>query len=351
MSPSTQKALLVTEIGKPLTLVTDRPVPQPGPGQVQVRVTVAGVNPHDQKARDWGLFIKDALPAVLANDVVGEVTLLGPGVTKYAVGDHIVGQSDFAPGWKQSGFQEYALLDEDHSAKIPHGFTDDDAATFPINFMAPLVALHHPSCLGLPAPWTPEATNFDYKGTALLVIGGGSNCGKFGVQIAALAGVGTIIVVGGDEAELKSYGATYVVDRHGSPDEVVARIRHVVGDELLYAFDAINPPPTQFIGINALSNSKKGKLARLLPTHPVDEALVKPKQAGYEVLNVFGSSHAMPELCKPFWEKFPGYLVEKKVKPLKYNVVKGLDLDKANEVLDKYRDGKRVVKTHFHVSE
>ena len=39
---STQRALLVQEIGKPLVLVHDRQIPEAGHGQVQIKVTVAG---------------------------------------------------------------------------------------------------------------------------------------------------------------------------------------------------------------------------------------------------------------------------------------------------------------------
>ena len=200
MAPQTQKALVVAEIGKPLTLVTDRPVPQPEPDQVQVRVTIAGPNPHDQKARDRGLFIANLLPAVLTNDVVGRVTALGSNVTRFSIGDRVVGQPTIGPGTPQTGLQEYVVLDTDFINKIPDGFTDDDAATLPTNTLAPLVALFDASGFGIPAPWTSAASTFDYKGTTVLVVGGGSNCGRYGVQFAALAGIGRIVVVGGDEA-------------------------------------------------------------------------------------------------------------------------------------------------------
>jgi NADPH2:quinone reductase len=51
---STQKILVVTEIGKPVKLVHGHAIPEPGPKQIQVKVKVAGINPHDQKARDHG---------------------------------------------------------------------------------------------------------------------------------------------------------------------------------------------------------------------------------------------------------------------------------------------------------
>ncbi|KAM0346968.1 hypothetical protein HYE67_002937 [Fusarium culmorum] len=346
-----QKALLVTELGKPIKLVNDRPIPYPDTGEVQIRVTIAGISPHVQKARDWGLFIKDSLPAVVTNDVVGEVTVIGTGVTKYSPGDRVVYQARFQPPWTQGGLQQYAVLDVLHSAKIPDGISDDEAATVPSNVMAPLLAIFAPSYLGIPAPWTPQASTFDYAGTILLVLGGGSNCGKFGVQLAALAGIGRIVVVGGDEAELKSYGATQVLNRRGSPEEVTSRIRDIVGDELLYAYDTVNFPATQHIGVNALSSTKKGKVARLLPLGPIDEAQVKPKKEGYEVIDVHGVSQNKPDLSVPFWERLPGYLEQKKIRPTSYTVIKGLNEEGVNGVLDAYRDEKKVVKTNIHVQD
>lgn len=64
---STQKALVVTELGKPVKLIHDRPIPEPSPKQIQIKVKIAGINPHDQKARDNGLFIADNLPGILTN--------------------------------------------------------------------------------------------------------------------------------------------------------------------------------------------------------------------------------------------------------------------------------------------
>lgn len=353
MATQTHKAFVVSEIGKQLSLIHDRPTPKPGPDQVLLRVLVSGPNPHDQKARDRGLFIADHLPAVLNQDVVGEVIALGSNVNKYAIGDHIVSHAGFDGKYTQSGLQEYAIADAAFSAKIPEGSTDDDGATLPTNVIAPLFALFADDTLGIPAPWTGEAKSFDYKGTTLLVIGGGSNCGRFGVQLAAIAGIGQIVVVGGDEAELKSYGATDVIDRHGTTEELVKRIRDVVGDDLIYAYDAVNQPAGQLVGINALSTSKKGKIARLVRGgEALDESKVNKKSDAYEVKNVFGSSQVKPDIAEPFWERVPQYLKEGKLKAPKYEAVdlKDWNVTKVNDLLDAYRDDKRVTKTHFHLA-
>jgi NADPH2:quinone reductase len=344
---TTQKALLVAEIGKPIILTHDRAIPEPGPSQVQIKVAVAGLNPHDGKARDTGLFIAEALPAVLTNDVVGKVTKVGESVAGFAVGDRVLSHATFAPGWSQNGLQEYALADVGAMVKIPDSTTDDEAATLPTNAIAPLVALF--KVLEIPAPWSPSAREFDYAKASILIVGGGSSCGKFGVQLAKLAGIGRIVVVGGDESELKGYGATHVINRHGGHEAVLGRIREVVGDDLIYAYDAVNPPDGQILALNALSSHTKGALARLLPLGPVDESKVLGKKAGFDVRNVFGSSQAHPELCAPFWERVPEFLETGKLKPLTYVVKQGLEASHANEVLDAYRDGKSVHKTHIHL--
>ncbi|KAL5353473.1 hypothetical protein ACLOAV_001510, partial [Pseudogymnoascus australis] len=219
---------------------------------------VASPNPHDQKARDTGLFTAKNLPAVPGNDVVGQIVAVGSDVTGFSVGEEVFGQAGLLPDYTQNGFQEYAVLDTDFIAKVPDGFTVDDVASLPTNLLATVIAF----------------------------FSGGSNCGKFGIQLAVLAGFGRIVVVGGDETELKSYGATHVIDPHGTPSETVSRIREIVGDDLLYAYDTVNPPATQVVGINALSSTRKGKVARSLPIGPIDESQVEKKSAGYEIWHI-----------------------------------------------------------------
>ena len=354
-SPSTtQTALIVSSIGGRITSTSSWPIPRPGPKQVQIRVTVAGLNPHDQKSRDAGLLIKDSLPAIIGNDITGVVTAVGEQVTRFSVGDRVVSQSQLA--YEQKALQQFAVLEEDFTAKIPHPFSDHDAATLPTNALAALISLFDPtSGLDIPAPWSSSSSrsSFDYAATTLLIVGGGSNCGRFGVQFAKMAGIGRIVVVGGEEEELKKWGATVVLDRHGGDAAVIHRIRQVVGDDLMYVFDAINPPEGQHVGISALSSSQRGKLARLRSSvGNVDETkIVGEKKAGYELKNVLGISQLKPDIVRPFWERLEGYLQDGSVVPLKYEVIDGLDADKVNELLDRYRDGKKVVQTHFRVSE
>ncbi|RYP56167.1 hypothetical protein DL771_012112 [Monosporascus sp. 5C6A] len=319
-----QKAIVVSEIGKPVILQTDRAIPKPGPHQVLLKVAVAGLNPHDRKVRDMGIFVASLLPAPLANDVVGTVVQVGDAVTDLACGERVMAQAGIVAGCTQNGLQNC--------------ISDDEAATVPCNAVAPFVALF--GILQIPAPWTSEAATFDYTNTALLIVGGGSNCGRFAVQLAALAGIGRIIVVGGGKDELREFGATHVINRHADRDTIVSKIREIVGDDLVYAFDAVNPSEGQILALRALSSSKGGALARLDPAGQLDESQGGHKSAGYDVRNVFGVLHANPALARGFWARLSAYLEKGKIKPLKYTVVQGLDADVVNEILDRYRNGK-----------
>jgi NADPH2:quinone reductase len=131
-----QTALVVKKVGEPVTSVSNWPIPQAGPKHIQVRVTVASLNPHDQKCRDAGLFIQDNLPAILGSDVVGVVTALGEGISRFKIGDRVFGQASIALGSTSKALQEYAVLDEDFAAAVPSGITEDEAATLPTNILA-----------------------------------------------------------------------------------------------------------------------------------------------------------------------------------------------------------------------
>jgi NADPH:quinone reductase len=171
------------------------------------------------------------------------------------------------------------------------------------------------------------------------------------VQLAKLAGFGKIVVVGGQQEELRKFGATHVLDRHGGHDVVLGRVRSVVGDDLEYVYDAVSYPEEQALGINALSNSKRGKFARLIGLHgDPDTTKIHKKAAGYDVKSILGISHLKPHVSAPFWDHVKDYLIQENIFPLKYESVEA-SVENVNELLDRYRDNKPVVQRHFRFSE
>ncbi|KAF5584431.1 zinc-type alcohol dehydrogenase [Fusarium pseudocircinatum] len=346
-----QKALLLEEVGKPLAL-GQRTIPEPGENQLLVKVLVAGLNPHDQRTRDDGLFIT-SMPYVIASDIVGEVMTAGTGEysAKFKHGDHVFGHT-FVEGGFNNDFnaaQQYALVDARFVGRVADsGLTDDEASTIPVIVLAAFIALFAPSGHGIPAPFASEAKSFDYSSISLLVIGGGSNTGRAVVELANLAGIGQIIVIAGkqNEENLKAVGATHVIDRR-APD-VLGQIRAITGDELIYAVDTVNAGLDQELDVAALSSKKKGTLITLRrPDGDFDAARIGSKAAGYERRLVFGVSPIHPELTMKFWKEVPRWYKEGKLRPSSFEVIKGLDADAVNKALDKYRDGAGV-KMNIH---
>lgn len=95
-------------------------------------------------------------------------------------------------------------------------------------------------------------------------------------------------------------------------------------------------PVNQYIGVEASSPTKRGKLARLLPIGPVDETkLSQKKTAGFQTLNMVGVSIARRATAALLWEYVTSWVEDGKLKPTPFHVLKGMDVD----VVDRTRDG------------
>ncbi|MBL8776366.1 MAG: zinc-dependent alcohol dehydrogenase family protein [Acidimicrobiales bacterium] len=133
---------------RPLRLV-EREAPTPGPGEVRVAVSVCGVCRTDLHLAEGDL--APHTPATVpGHEVVGVVDALGPGATRFAVGErigiawlrHTCGVCRFcvrgdenlclAPrftGWDaDGGYAERAVVDERFAYRLPERFGDEEVA-------------------------------------------------------------------------------------------------------------------------------------------------------------------------------------------------------------------------------
>ncbi|GIJ92521.1 hypothetical protein Asppvi_001799 [Aspergillus pseudoviridinutans] len=342
-----QKAIAVTRLKSPAVLV-ERPIPDPGENQLLLQVTAASLNPLDQKTRDVGLFFKEP-PQVLGHELAGTVVRRGAGTkaSQFAVGEHVFAHANFVPGQELKdcgGLQQFALVDVRFAARVAGtGLSDEEVAGIPVCAMASFIALFHSTGLGLPLPPALDKVNAAFKDQAILILGGGSNCGRFALQFARMVGFGRIVTVASsrNNVELKGMGATHVIDRHASHDEILRQVRGVTGDELIYALDTVNVGPAQDLGLAALSNSRKGCLITLNPVNEAepDKAQIGEKAAGYDRRLTFGFSALYPDVSMVFWENIVGWLQAENLSPLRCEVIEGADPEKINAALDGYRDG------------
>ena len=103
------------------------PEPTPASGEVLVKVIATSINPIDYKLRSGGLrqLMPLDLPAVLGRDVAGEVVALGAGVTRFAVGDKVMGLVN-------KSYAEYLTAKAEDLTSIPEGLDGIVAGTLPL---------------------------------------------------------------------------------------------------------------------------------------------------------------------------------------------------------------------------
>ena len=193
------RALVYDRYGPPEVLrVEEMATPSPGPKRVLVEVAATSVNLSDWEgltgspayARIGGL--RRPRHRVLGSDIAGRITAVGPGVTRFHLGDEVYGDNLSLMG----GFAEYAVAAESSLARKPAKLTFAEASTLP---QAGAIAA--------------QGTAGVRRGQRVLINGAGGGAGSFAVQLAKLAGAH---VTGVDNAgkldHLRSLGADDVVD-------------------------------------------------------------------------------------------------------------------------------------------
>ena len=126
------RAVTVTEYGA-TPAVAEMPTPEPGPGQVLIRLRAAGMNPMDRALASGAWKPMPAtFPMVLGVDGAGVVEQLGPGASRFSVGDDLFGQLLIAPLGSAGTYAEYVAVTEDAPlARVPGGLDDVVAAALP----------------------------------------------------------------------------------------------------------------------------------------------------------------------------------------------------------------------------
>lgn len=118
---TTQRAVLIRAYGGASAAgIGEIPKPSAGDGQVLVRVRAAGVNGIDWKVRE-GLVQKAfpiPLPAVLGIELAGTVEAVGPGASRFRVGDRVMG-----PLGRLGAYTEFVPVAEANLVHTPWGWT------------------------------------------------------------------------------------------------------------------------------------------------------------------------------------------------------------------------------------
>ena len=207
---------------KKILKIKDIEEPKPKPDEVVFKVKAAALNYNDI----WGMRgqpVAVPLPHVSGSDAAGEVIAVGEDVTNFKVGDRVVSHSNmscrvcsactdgrefdctkrtiwgFQTGPTWGAYSEITHLPEVNVSKIPDNVSFDEAAA---------------ASMTLLTSWHMLVGRAKIRpGQTVLIMGGGSGVGSFGIQIAKLYNCTVISTASPDKLDkLKELGADYAVD-------------------------------------------------------------------------------------------------------------------------------------------
>jgi len=200
----------------PLT-VDAAPYTAAGADHIVVRNHAVAVNPIDWMVQVAGNVVYRWLdyPAVLGADVAGEVVEVGSAVTRFAVGDRVlglaVGTDKDANRPAEGAFQAYTVLLAHLAAPIPDTLPYENAVVLPLALSTAACALFQKDHLGLQYPG-PAAKP---TGQTVLVWGGSTSVGSNAIQLAVAAGYDVITTASPRNfGYVRALGAARVFDYH-----------------------------------------------------------------------------------------------------------------------------------------
>ena len=208
------KAVFLIAKHKPLEQ-REAPYTSPGENEVTVKNVAMAINPYDWIIQEAANLVVawTKLPFILGTDVAGEVVEVGKGVTRFRVGDRVVGYavglSKASNKASESGFQEYTVLRQHMASPIPQSLSYEAASVMPLGLSTAACALFMKEYLALPLPTLhPTST-----GKTALIWGGSSSVGCNAIQLAVAAGCEVITTASPKNHDfLKKLGATEVFD-------------------------------------------------------------------------------------------------------------------------------------------
>ncbi len=174
------KAVLCKQYGPPSTLVVEDVASlEAGEGQVVIEVHACGVNFPDTLIIEGKYQFKPDLPFSPGGEVAGIVRKVGPGVTRYRIGDRVIA----ATTW--GGYAQEVVAQAERMIPMPQGLDFETAAGFLLTYGTSHHALKDRAELK--------------AGETVLVLGAAGGVGLAAIDIAKLMGARVIAAASSDD--------------------------------------------------------------------------------------------------------------------------------------------------------
>ena len=261
----------------------EQEIPSPAPGEVLVRVRATALNFRDLAiAMGWTPFPTRA-GVIPISDGAGEIVSVGSGVTRFAVGDRVVGAfwADWFGGPRSPAHRQYGTLDDgwltdyktvsaEALSRAPAQLGFAEAATLP--------------CAGVTA-WS--ALTGVGPGDTVLTQGSGG-VSVFAIQLARAAGARVIATTttAANVARLRALGASDVIVTTTTP-EWAGAVRELTGGRGADRIVEVGGPGTLAQSAKAVAYGGQVSLVGVLAKGgPIDFMDLFLSQARYETISV-----------------------------------------------------------------
>ena len=345
-------------------VVAPAPLPVPSAGEIAIRVRAVAVNPMDRLVRSMGDFITPWLqyPFIPGSDVAGEVVAIGPGGTRFQVGDRVLGYAagaDRGHGSAEGGFQTFVILKTHMASEMPATLSFAAASVLPLGLSTAATALFEPDCLALDRPGAALRST----SKTVLIWGGSTSVGSNAIQLAVAAGYDVITTASPRNfGYVKQLGARLAFD-YASKSVVADIVAALQGRQLAGAlaigpgsaakcldivgasegrrFVAMATPPASFDHVP----SGKGRLLALLPTLMRSgigfaSLAIKALLSRADTKFVWGSALLNTNLGPEIFENFlPAALADGRFRAAPDPIVVGHGLDQIPLALDRQLKG------------
>ena len=262
------RAIVCREFGPPEKLVLEeRPDPKPGPGELVIEARAATVTFPDALMIEDKYQFKAPVPFVPGGEAAGLVAEIGPGVTGFALGERVIGNTLLV-----GGFAEKVLVRASACRKLadPMGYAESTGIGYA--YGTGYYGLHHRGALK--------------QGETLLVLGAAGNVGLAAVELGKLMGARVIAAASSAEklSVCRDRGADEGIDY--SHEDLKARTKELTGGKGVdVIYDCIGG---DYAEAALRSIAWEGRFLVIgftagIPKLPLNLTLLK----GYQVIGVF----------------------------------------------------------------
>lgn len=212
------RALVCKEYGPPESLVIqEQDDPVPGDAEILVDIKAAGINFPDVLAIAGKYQVKTPTPFVPGNEAAGVVAGIGPGVSRYAIGDRVIVNP------QGGAFAEKCVANVHRCAPLPADLSFEQGAGFSVTYGTSYHALKQSADL--------------QPGETVLVLGAAGGVGITAVEIAKTMGA-TVIAAASSQEKLdfaRSAGADQTINYSEAPlKEAVKELTEGNGVDVVY---------------------------------------------------------------------------------------------------------------------